>query len=239
MLEQLAGYEGEILSFNTLGVLIVLVALEASLSADNAVAIATLVQKVENPDHQRHALNLGLVFAFVLRIGLLLAATWIIQFWQVALAGALYLLWMAINYFFKKFSDNNQNSLDTDLQDKQFWQQSNNFWQIIPLIALTDLAFSLDSVTAAVAVSSQTWLILTGVLLGVIALRFLAELFLYWIEKFSYLQDAAYLVILTVGLRMLFKVILTDFEIPEWLILTLMAGLFTWGFSKQTVLEIE
>jgi predicted tellurium resistance membrane protein TerC len=107
------------------------------------------------------------------------------------------------------------------------------------LLGLTDLAFSLDSVTAAVALSNQTWLILTGVLIGVIALRFLAELFLHWIKKFPYLQDAAYLVILTVGLRMLYKVVSPDVEIPDWLALTLMAGLFTWGFSKQAVLEID
>jgi YkoY family integral membrane protein len=235
MLEQLAGYQGAILSFNTLGILIVLVALEASLSADNAVAIATLVQDLDNPDHQRHALNWGLVFAFVLRIGLLLTATWVMQFWQVALAAALYLLWMAINYFLKKFAD----SEEEISQSNESWQASNSLWSIIPLIALTDLAFSLDSVTAAVALSNQTWLILTGVLIGVIALRFLAELFLHWIEKFPYLQDAAYLVILTVGLRMLCKVISPDVEIPDWLALTLMTGLFTWGFSKQAVLEID
>lgn len=235
MLDQLAGYEGAIFSFNTLGILIVLVALEASLSADNAVAIATLVQDIEDPKHQRHALNWGLVLAFILRIGLLLTATWIMQFWQVALAGALYLLWMAINYFFKKFADSD----DKVSQNSELWQPSHSLWSIIPLIALTDLVFSLDSVTAAVALSNQTWLILTGVLIGVIALRFLAELFLHWIKKFPYLQDAAYLVILTVGLRMLCKVVSPDVEIPDWLALTLMTGLFTWGFSKQAVLEID
>ena len=80
---------------------------------------------------------------------------------------------------------------------------------------------------------------MTGVLLGVIALRFLAELFLHWLVKFPYLQDAAYLAILTVGLRMLFKVFSPNFDIPEWLILCLMAGLFAWGFSKQAILKMD
>ena len=142
MLDQLAGYEGAIFSFNTLGILIVLVALEASLSADNAVVIATLVQDIEDPKHQRHALNWGLVLAFLLRIGLLLTATWIMQFWQVALAGALYLLWMAINYFFKKFTDSD----DKISQNSELWQSSDSLWSIIPLIALTDLVFSGSSV---------------------------------------------------------------------------------------------
>jgi predicted tellurium resistance membrane protein TerC len=96
MLDQLAGYAGEGFSLNTLGVLLALVALETSLSADNAVALATLVQHMEDREHQRRALNWGLVGAFLLRITLLLTATWVIQFWQFALAGALYLLWLGL-----------------------------------------------------------------------------------------------------------------------------------------------
>lgn len=235
MIEQLAGYEGTLFSLNTIGLLLALVGLEASLSADNAVALATLVRKMEDLDHQRQALNWGLVFAFILRIGLLLTAAWVIQFWQVALAGALYLLWMVTHHFWQKFSNQEDNTEINEIP----WQRPHTLGQVIPLIAVTDLVFSLDSVTAAVAISNQIWLILTGVLLGMIALRFLAELFLHWLEKFPYLQDAAYLAILMVSLRMLLKVLSPDFDTPEWLFLSLMAGLFTWGFSKQTLLEID
>jgi YkoY family integral membrane protein len=212
-----------------------LVALEASLSADNAVALATIVQEMEDPEHQRRALNWGLVAAFILRICLLLTAAWVIQFWQFALAGALYLLWMAANYFWQRFS---ASQVDAEFSDS-VWQQPNSLWQVVPLIALTDLAFSLDSVTAAVAISNETWLILTGVLLGVITLRFLAGLFVEWLTKFPYLQDAAYLAVLAVGLRMLCKVFLPDSVPPEWIVLTLMAGLFAWGFSKRVLPEVE
>jgi predicted tellurium resistance membrane protein TerC len=75
-------------------------------------------------------------------------------------------------------------------------------WQIIPLIAVTDLAFSLDSVTTVIALSDQTWLILIGGMIGVIALRFLAEIFVQWLNQFTYLQDAAYLTIFWVGIRL-------------------------------------
>lgn len=235
MIEQLAAYEGNFFSLNTIGILLALVGLEASLSADNAVALATLVQEMENLDHQRLALNWGLIFAFILRIGLLLTATWVIQFWQFALAGSLYLLWMATHYFWQKFLS----PKDGSEINETIWQQPNSLWQVIPLIATTDLVFSLDSVTAAVAISRQTWLIVTGVFLGMIALRFLAELFLHWLEKFPYLQDAAYLAVLMVGLRMLFKVLSPDFDTPEWLFLCLMTVLFVWGFSKQTPLEMD
>lgn len=231
----LAEYGGEVFSLNTLGILMALVALEASLSADNAVALATLVQQMEDPEHQRRALNWGLVVAFILRIGLLLTAAWIVQFWQFALAGALYLLWMAATYFWKRFCPS---EVEVEFSHS-LWQQPNSLWQVVPLIALTDLAFSLDSVTAAVAISNETWLILIGVLLGVITLRFLAGLFVEWLTQFPFLQDAAYLAVLAVGLRMLFKVLLPDCVPPEWLVLTLMAGLFAWGFSRRVLPEME
>ncbi|NEQ27232.1 MAG: hypothetical protein F6K28_51145, partial [Microcoleus sp. SIO2G3] len=69
------------LGINTLLLLPVLVALEAVLSADNAIALATIAQGLHDPKLQRNALNLGLVVAFVLRVGLILAASWVIQYW--------------------------------------------------------------------------------------------------------------------------------------------------------------
>ena len=49
-------------------VLLVLVFLEAVLSADNAIALAAIAQGLEDTKLQRQALNLGLVVAYVLRI---------------------------------------------------------------------------------------------------------------------------------------------------------------------------
>lgn len=235
MLEQLVEYTGEGFSLNTLGLLLALVALETSLSADNAVALATLVQHMENREHQRKALNWGLVGAFVLRITLLLTATWVIQFWQFALAGALYLLWLGTKHFWERFWANGEDSEFSD----SLKEQPHSLWQVIPLIALTDLAFSLDSVTTAVALSSETWLVLTGCIIGVITLRFLAGLFVQLLQQFTYLQDAAYLTVLAVGMRLLFKALLPDYEPPEWMMLTCIAMLFAWGFSKRALPEVQ
>jgi predicted tellurium resistance membrane protein TerC len=107
------------------------------------------------------------------------------------------------------------------------------------MIAMTDLAFSLDSVTSAVALSDQTWLILGGGLMGVIALRFLAELFIQWLNQFTYLQDAAYLTIFWVGIRLLVKALLPNVILPEWFIIAGVILLFTWGFSKRESVEIS
>ena len=234
MLEQLGGYAGEGFSLNTLGILLALVALETSLSADNAVALASLVQHMEDQNHQRQALNWGMVGAFILRIVLLLTATWVIRFWQFEVAGALYLLWLAGKHFWERFSLS-----EDDAEGGATKRQCNSLWQVIPLIAITDLAFSLDSVTTAVALSTETWLVLAGCLMGVVTLRFLAGLFVELLSKFTYLQDAAYLTVLGVGMRLMFKALLPEYAPPEWVVLTCIAILFAWGFSKRVMPEDE
>ncbi len=233
MLEQLSGYASAGFSLNTLGILLALVALETSLSADNAVALASLVQHMEDQEHQRKALNWGMVGAFILRIVLLLTATWVIQFWQFEVAGALYLLWLAGKYFWDRFSASEDDSENSD----SLKNQGNSLWQVIPLIDVTDLAFSLDSVTTAVALSNETWLVMTGCLMGVVTLRFLAGLFVELLSKFTYLQDAAYVTVLGVALRLMFKALLPEYTPPEWVVLTFIAILFAWGFSKRALPE--
>ncbi len=235
MLEQLTGHLGADLSIRTFGILLVLVALETVLSADNAVALAALVQDIEDPQKQRQALNWGLVIAFILRISLLFTATWVIQFWQFELGGALYLLWLSLKHFWQYFDSN---AIEEQVNNSS--KHANcTFGQVILLIAVTDLAFSLDSVTAAVAVSSQTWLVMTGCVIGMITLRFMAGLFVRWLSEFTYLLDAAYLTVFGVGVRLMFKALIPDHVPPQWMMLTLIVVLFTWGFSKRNLPEVQ
>ena len=145
-------------------ILPVLVALEAVLSADNAIALAAIAQGLEDKKLERQALNLGLLVAYVLRMLLILTATWVTQYWQFELLGAAYLLWLVFQYF----------TSDEDKENHHHGPRFANLWQAIPMIALTDLAFSLDSVTTAIAVSKETWLVLLGGTIGVITLRFMA-----------------------------------------------------------------
>ncbi len=234
MFEHLSGHLATDFSLKTIGLLVVLVALETILSADNAVALAAIVQDVEDPIQQRQALNWGLVIAFVLRMGLLFTATWVIQFWQFELGGALYLLWLSGKHFWNYFYPETEEEIAESQKDTGC-----SFWQIIVLIAFTDLAFSLDSVTAAVAVSSQTWLVITGCIIGIVTLRFMAGLFVRWLAEFTYLLDAAYLTVFGVGVRLIFKALVPDHVPPQWMMLTLILLLFTWGFSKRVNPEFE
>lgn len=210
-------------------VLIILVFLEAVLSADNAIALAALAQGLEDTELQRQALNLGLVVAYVLRISLILTATWVTNFWQFQLLGAAYLLWLVFQYF----------TSDKSNGQEHHGPRFDSLWQAIPLIALTDMAFSLDSVTTAIAVSQETWLVLTGATIGIITLRFMAGLFIRWLDEYVHLEDAGYITVALVGLRLLLRVVNDELVPPEWLMISAIALIFTWGFSKRTPTERE
>jgi YkoY family integral membrane protein len=161
----------------------------------------------------------------VLRISLILTATWVTQFWQFQLLGAAYLLWLVLQYF----------TADESNGEHHHSHRFNYLWQAIAMMALTDLAFSLDSVTTAIAVSPETWLVLTGATIGIITLRFMAGLFVRWLEEFIHLEDAGYLTVALVGLRLLARVINQNSLPPEWVMISAIALIFIWGFSQRTL----
>jgi len=210
-------------------ILLVLIVLEAVLSADNAIALAAIAKSIKEPKLQRQALDIGLVGAYILRITLIFAATWVIQYWQFELLGAMYLLWLVFNYF---FSAEGEESETKTLGFK-------SIWQVIPTIAITDLAFSLDSVTSAIAITEETWLIIAGGTIGIVILRFLAGLFIRWLQEYTYLEDAGFITVGFVGIRLLLKVWLPDYLIPEWVTIAVVAVFFTWGFSQKEALESD
>ena len=205
-------------------VLIVLVALEAVLSADNAIALAAIARGLEDSTLQRRALNIGLVFAYALRAALILAASWVVRFWQFELIGATYLLWLTVQYFASPEAEDHPGHKGPAFE---------SLLQVIPAIAFTDLAFSLDSVTTAIAVSDRIWLVMAGGAIGVLALRFLAGLFIRLLEEFAHLEDAGYVTVGFVGLRLLVRVVFPEIVPPEWLTVLVVATIFAWGFSER------
>ncbi|MEA5579296.1 TerC family protein [Anabaena sp. UHCC 0451] len=229
MLDQIFNYLNFHFSIEASIVLLILVFLEAVLSADNAIALAAIAQGLEDKKLENQALNIGLVFAYVLRITLLLTATWVQKFWQFELLGAAYLLWLVFQHFASQEDEDNHHH----------GPRFKSLWQAIPVIAFTDLAFSLDSVTTAIAVSQEAWLVITGTTIGIVTLRFMAGLFIRWLDEYANLEDAGYITVAFVGLRLLLKVINEDLVPPQWVMVSAIAIILTWGFSKRTELELE
>ena len=213
-----------------------LVALEAVLSADNAIALAAIARGLEDPARQRQALNLGLALALVFRLGLIVAAQWVLNFWPLQLAAAGYLLWLCGRHLVLVWSGGDADAAGAAGAGSGEHGSLHHagLGSIVVTLALTDLAFSLDSVAAAVAVSDRLWLVMAGGVIGVIALRLTAELFIRWLEVYQHLETAGYLAVGLVGIRLLLRLGLPQVVPPEWLLLVLVAALFVWGFSVRS-----
>ena len=206
----------------------VIVSLELVLSADNAVALASITKNLNNIDLQRKALNIGIFIALLLRILVILTAQFFLNFWPVKLIGGIYLISLSIS----KFISLNSNDSNKDINDKSDNTKISLF-RVILLLSITDLAFSIDSITAAVAISDQFLLVITGAIIGVIALRFTSGLFIKWLEVYINLEKAGYIAVGLIGLKLIIQLILYKVVIPEYLFFLVMLGLFLWGFSKK------
>tara|TARA_Y100001968_G_C19439614_1_gene761768 strand:+ start:2571 stop:3290 length:720 start_codon:yes stop_codon:yes gene_type:complete len=205
----------------------VIVSLELVLSADNAVALASITKSLNNIELQKKALNIGIVIALILRIIVILTAQIFLNFWPVKLVGGIYLISLSFSKFLTLNNNNNNN------EEIKFDQSNNSLLKVILLLSVTDLAFSIDSITAAVAISDQFLLVITGALIGVIALRFTSGLFIKWLEIYTNLEKAGYIAVAFIGMKLIIQLIFYKFVIPEYVFFLIMLCLFLWGFSNK------
>jgi YkoY family integral membrane protein len=191
-------------------VLLVLVALEGILAADNALVMAVMVKHL--PDDQRKkALFYGLAGAFILRFGALFLLSFLVNVWQVQAIGALYLLYISINHILKKF-------VLKKSEHKKKVKKESGFWGTVLKVELADLAFAVDSILAAVALAvtlpatnlpviggldgGQFFVILTGGIIGIVIMRFAATYFVKLLKKKPNLETAAFVIVGWVGVKL-------------------------------------
>ena len=90
------------------------------------------------------------------------------------------------------------------------------FWPTVFVIELTDIAFAVDSILAAIgvvgdppkghppeAVHPKLWVVIAGGLLGVVLMRFAAVIFIKMLERFPRFSTAAYLLVFVIGGKLL------------------------------------
>jgi len=206
-----------------------LVALEGLLSADNAMVLAVLVMGL--PKHeQRKALRYGIIGAFAFRVIAILAAAYLIQIKIVMLIGAAYLLWLPYSHFF-----GHEHGQDRRAPKKaQAWLGLSAFWATVVKVELTDIVFAIDSILVAVAMSNKMWVIITGGILGVIAMRLVIGQLLVLVNRYPPLVDGAFVIIAWVGIKLLLEYLHSigwvHFLIPKWISLGLVAVIFVIAF---------
>ncbi len=209
----------------------ILVILEILLSADNAIALASLTKSLSNSEDRARALNIGIIISLILRIFLILLSAFLLKYLLLRIFAGMYLIYL----FFSNVILKSKISSEEEIQDDNINFNKINFFKVVALLSITDLAFSIDSITTAVAISDQYILVVTGAIIGVIALRFTSEIFLRLIEYFTRLEMAGYVAILIVGSKLILNTIFIESFLPDFYFYILILISFVWGFSEKKV----
>ncbi|MFD1064581.1 TerC family protein [Oceanobacillus locisalsi] len=210
-----------------LWVLLVLVALEGLLAADNALVLAIMVRHL--PEKQRKkALFYGLAGAFVFRFASLFVISLLVEFWLVQAFGAFYLLAISAKNLYDRFKKKEPDKPETQRQTKEKAAAGENqvaeqasrkqFWLTVLKVELADIAFAVDSILAAVALAvalpptgfgemgsldtGQFAVIFAGGMIGLIIMRFAANIFVGLLHKRPTLEIAAFLIVGWVGVKL-------------------------------------
>ena len=205
----------------------ILISLELLLSADNAVALASLTKSLDSSELRARALNIGITISLLFRIFLILLSKLLLKFIFIRIFAGLYLIYL----FFSNVLINPE--LGNSESDKNINQNKFKFLKVVALLSITDFAFSIDSITTAVAISDQYILIIFGALTGVLALRFTSGIFLRLLDKFSRLETAGYIAILIVGIKLLLNTLIKESILPDYYFYILILFAFIWGFSRK------
>ncbi len=196
-------------------VLLVLIVLEGLLATDNALVLAIMVKHL--PEEQRRkALFYGLAGAFVFRLGSLFVISLLVDIWQVQALGAAYLIFMSLNHIIKHFLKKKpEEEKKTEKPAKQ-----SGFWMTVLKVEVADIAFAIDSILAAVALAvtlpiipnlgeiggmhaGHFIVIFAGGFIGLVIMRFAANMFVKLLAKKPGLEIAAFVIVGWVGIKLL------------------------------------
>jgi YkoY family integral membrane protein len=202
--------------------ILTLVVLEGLLSVDNALTLAARVKPL--PESQRaKALMYGIWGAYFFRFLMIGIGTYLIKFMWIKAVGALYLIYMCVHGLLSKPEEHHE--------DKPV--SAKGFWMTVVSIECMDIVFSIDSVTAALALSDEVWVLLLGSILGILMMRGVAQLFVKLLDKVPELEKTAFVLIGMIGIKL--ALTLFHIETPEWLLFTLMFGAFGGTFIVNKI----
>lgn len=180
-------------------ILLTLAVLEGLLSADNALVMAVMVRPLP-AQLQQKALTYVMWGAMGLRLLGVLLASFIIKYWFLRAFGALYLAYLVVSHFLKKGQEDGHGPREL----------TGSFWNVVISLNLVNLAFSVDSILAGVALlkpamrdtATGFWIVVAGGLMGLVLVRFASTFFLKLLDRFPALDDVAYILIGWIAIKL-------------------------------------
>jgi tellurite resistance protein TerC len=198
-------------------IIIQIIFLEGILSIDNAAVLGAMVSVLPKKDmipwpaplrflgppihrmlggQQSAALKVGLLGAYLGRGLMLVMASFVIHNDVLKFLGAAYLIKLA-------FENLGAPEAGEEAQSHTKSVEGKGFWSVVLAVELADLAFSLDNVVAVIALSDDLWIVMFGVAMGIITMRFAAGIFTWMIAKEPLLKPAAYMVVFNIGAELM------------------------------------
>ncbi len=187
--------------------LLTLSVLEIVLGLDNIIFISILVGKLP-PESRDRARRIGLFGAFVMRIGLLSAISWVMQLKHplftllgtqitgkelVLLLGGLFLLYKATKEIHER--------VDGPLDEQEIANvKARSVAGVVLQILLLDLVFSIDSVITAVGMAQELWVMIAANVIALGVMLFASKSIAQFVDKHPTVKILALSFLLMIGL---------------------------------------
>jgi tellurite resistance protein TerC len=206
--------------------------LEKSLSVDNMFVFLLIFSSLGIPYiYQHKVLMAGILSAIAMRIGLILAGVSLLEsfHWMIYVFGGL-LLFTGIRMLIQKKEKKIEIEkniavriikkfipVSLELNGDKFWSHKNGMLLASPMlialviVEMTDLVFALDSIPAILAITTDSFIVITSNVFAILGLRSLYFLLAGMMEKFYYLKPGLAAILLFIGIKMVISQI---YEIP-------------------------
>ncbi|NVY96492.1 DUF475 domain-containing protein [Lactobacillus sp. DCY120] len=201
-------------------IILSLIIMECLLSVDNSIVLAAQAHSLPQRKQQEEALFYGIWGAFIFRFLVIGIGTYLINLEWIKILGSLYLLYMAFNFFHSKITNSHK-------KIKLFRIKGlSPLLQVIISIEFTDIMFSLDSVLTLIAISNNPVIILIGSIVGIIAMRGVAEVIMTLMNKIPELEPMAYVLITFIAVKLFLTIPAINIEIPNTIFTLVLAVAF-------------
>jgi YkoY family integral membrane protein len=280
------GFWGQTYNNKDLMVILLLVLLEGVLSIDNALVLGLLAKRVPKPLQKRaltYGLIGAFVFRILAIATASFLLKWRIV---KLLGGGYLIFIAVKHLFFESKEDAEEVvTLDkdgepelriaetglpltleqemTEIKERvpvpipeQEMRAGKSFWMAVAVIELTDIAFAVDSILAAIAfippvpkelppgsTNPKLWVVVAGGMIGIMLMRVAAAIFIRLLEKFPRFEVSAYLLVIVIGFKLLvdwgFPIAgyPIDFHSPKtlefWIFWLSMAACLSFGFLPK------
>lgn len=206
-------------------IILTLIIMECLLSVDNAVVLAAQTQALPTKSEKEKSLIYGLWGAYLFRFIVIGIGTYLINFWEIKLAGSIYLFYLSFKFFYDQRHPKQAAEHEKEKEEREEARHKGKkkkkkhvlslFWRTVISIESMDIVFSIDSVLAALAISDNPVVVLIGGMIGILCMRGVAEIIIKLMDIIPELQPMAYVLIAIIALKLLLALPPLRWEIPN------------------------